>query len=179
MLLSLWLPILLAGVALLFASFLSWMVVQPHKDDWKKLVKKDQIIQAVRDGEVPIGSFMFPGCGSAEEMKSPEYAKKGEAGPCGILTIYPTVNMGRHLALTFLYFLTVNFCLSYLATLALPPGAEFLAVFRFVSTAGLLMYLAAMVRHAIWFRNRIVGQVIESLADASISGANFAALWPK
>jgi hypothetical protein len=178
MLLSLWLPILLAGVALFFASFLSWMVVQLHQGDWKKLAKEDQIMQAVRDSEVPIGSFLFPGCGSGEEMKSPEYAQKRETGPCGTLTIDPQVNRGRNLALTVLYFLVVNFCLRALATLALQPGAGFMPVFRFVSTAGLLTYLAAMVQHAIWFHNRIVGHVIESIAYAAISGAIFAALWP-
>ena len=37
MLVSLWLPIVLSAVALFFASFLSWMVLQLHKQDWKKL----------------------------------------------------------------------------------------------------------------------------------------------
>lgn len=178
MLMSLWLPIVLSAVALFFASFLSWMVVQLHRQDWVKLAKEDQFMQAVRDCEIPVGSYMFPGCASAEEMKSEAYAKKWEAGPSGILTIYPKVNMGRNLGLTFLYFLVLSFCLAYLATLALQPGANFMAVFRFVSTAGFLAFLSAMVQHAIWFHGRIVGHVVESIAYAAISGAIFAAMWP-
>jgi len=43
----------------------------------------------------------------------------------------------------------------------------------------LLTYLAAMVQHAIWFLNRIVGHIIEAIASAAISGAILAAMWPK
>lgn len=179
MLLSLWMPIVIGAVALFFASFLSWMVVQLHKDDWKKVLQEDDLMDAVRKCDLPVGSYMFPGCANAGEMKSEAYAKKWEAGPCGIMTIYPKVNMGRNLGLTFVYFLVINFCLAYLATLALKPGADFLAVFRFVTTAGILTFLAAIVQHAIWFHNRIVGHIIESLVYAAISGAIFAVMWPK
>ena len=75
-------------------------------------------------------------------------------------------------------FLGVSFCLAYLATLALEPGAGFMAVFRFVSTAGFIAFLSAIVQHAIWFKVRIVGHVIESIAYAAIVGAVFAAMWP-
>jgi hypothetical protein len=40
MLTSLLLPVLLSGVALFFASFLTWMVLQIHKQDWIKLDKE-------------------------------------------------------------------------------------------------------------------------------------------
>lgn len=179
MLMSLWIPIVVATVALFFASFLSWMVLQLHRKDWVKLAKEDQFMQAVRDCEIPIGSYMFPGCGSAEEMKSEVYTKKWETGPCGVLSVYPRISMGKNLSLTFLYFLAINFCLAYLATLALQPGAEFMTVFRFVSTAGVMTFLAAIVQHSIWFHCRIVGHVVESIAYAAISGSIFAAMWPK
>ena len=64
-------------------------------------------------------------------------------------------------------------------TQAFPRGTGFfLVIFRFVSTAAFMMFLAAMVQHAIWFRTRIIGHVIESVAYAAITGLIFAALWP-
>jgi hypothetical protein len=178
MLTSLWLPILLSAVALFFASFLSWMVVQLHRDDWRRLDREDEFLTAVRNLQVPLGSHMFPCAETPEQMKSEEFQRKCAAGPNGVLTIFPKTNMGMNLVLTFLYFLAVSFCLAYLATLALAPGAGFMPVFRFVSTAALLTFLAAIVQHAIWFKNRIVGHVIESVAYAAIVGAIFAAMWP-
>jgi hypothetical protein len=175
---SLALPIVLSAVALFFASFLSWMVFPFHRQDWVKLDREDEFLDAARRCGLSRGSYMFPGCKDRAEMKSPEHQAKWEAGPSGIITVFPKVNMGRNLGLTFLYFLVVSFCLAYLTTLAIKPGADFMTVFRFVSTAGLLTFLSAIVLHAIWFHARIVGHVLESLAFAAITGAIFAALWP-
>ena len=146
--------------------------------DWRRLNREDEFIQAVRDLQIPLGSHMFPCPETPEQMKSPEFQRKCAAGPNGTLTLFPKVNMGQNLLLTFLYFLGVSFCLAYLATLALEPGAGFMAVFRFVSTAGFIAFLSAIVQHAIWFKVRIVGHVIESIAYAAIVGAIFAAMWP-
>jgi len=180
MLTSLLAPIALAAVALFFASFLSWMVLPLHFADWKKLegTKEDGLIGALKELGVAPGNYMFPGWSTPEEMKSEEYQQKYQAGPSGIITIFASAGMGKKLVLTFAYFLVVAFCIAYLATLALPAGAEFMPVFRFVSTASLLAFLTAIVQHAIWFNNRIVGHVVESIVYACIVGAIFAAMWP-
>jgi hypothetical protein len=176
MLTSLAVPILLSAVALFVASFLSWMVVQLHKEDWKKLDNEDAVMAAT--ASVPVGSYMFPCAKSMAEMNTEEFKKKYEVGPRGIMTILPKTNMGLNLGLTFLYFIAVSFLLAYLSSMALPPGAEFATVLRFVSTAALMTFLAATVQHAIWFRPRIFGHLIESIAYALIVGALFAMFWP-
>ena len=171
-------PIVVSAVALFFASFLSWMVLQLHKQDWVKLAQEDKFMEAVRGCDISPGSYMFPGCNSMEEMKSEEYARKEKAGPHGVMTVFGPISMGRNLGLTFIYFLVASFCLAYLTTLAIPPGADFMRVFRFVATAGFMTFFAAIVPHAIWFKCRIVGHLIESVAFAAIIGAIFAAMWP-
>ena len=178
MLIDLLLPVLLATIALFFASFLSWMVLPLHFKDWMKLSNEDDYMKAAKDLDLKPGSYMFPGWDTLEEMKSKEYEDKWNEGPCGIMTVFPRVSMGKNLGLTFLYFLVCNFCLAYLATLAIDAGAEFMVVFRFVATAGLMTFLAAIVQHSIWFHNRIAGHVIESVAYAVISAAIFGAMWP-
>jgi hypothetical protein len=97
----------------------------------------------------------------------------------GVLTLFPGMTMGRNLALTLLYFFVVSIGLAYLARLAIPAGADFLTVFRFVSTASLMTFLAALVQHAIWFRCRIVGHIVESVLYAVIVASLFGAMWPK
>lgn len=178
MLMSLLLPIVLSGIALFFASFLSWMVLQLHRQDWTKIEKEDDVRVALTAANVPRGNYMIPGCNDPKEMQSEEYKQKYEEGPCGILTIFGNVSMGKNLGLTFLYFLVVSFCLAYLAQLHIPAGAEFMTVFRFVATAGLMTFLAAIVQHAIWFHCRIVGHIIESVLYAAITAAIFGAMWP-
>ena len=177
---SLIIPILVSAVALFFASFLSWMVLQLHKQDWVKLAQEDKFLEAARGCDLSTGSYVFPACSSPEEMKSEEFIKKQEAGPCGFMTVTGRVKMGRNLGLTLVYFLIASFCLAYLTTLVFRPGdkADFMTIFRFVSTASFLTFFSAIVPHAIWFKCRIVGHLIESLAFAAIIGAIFGAMWP-
>lgn len=175
--LTLWLPILVSSVALFFASFLSWMVVKLHEKDWRKLEGEDRLMDTVRELNIPDGNYMFPHA-TGKEMNSPEFQEKYKAGPRGIMTILPEPNMGKNLGLTFLFFLFCNFTFAYLASFALEPGSEFVLVFRFVATIALLTFCAAILLHAIWFRARVVGHIIESIAFALIAGAIFAAMWP-
>jgi len=122
MLMKVLLPTVLSAIALFFASFLSWMVVMLHKKDWRKLEREDDFLDSLRRLGVPPGNYMFPGFETADEMKSEEYANKTKAGPAGVITVFGTVNMGRNLGLTFLYFLACSFCLAYLAGIAFPEG---------------------------------------------------------
>jgi len=172
------LAVVVSTIVLFFASFLSWMVLQLHKTDWNKITKEDELMATVKQCDLPVGSYMFPRCESHAHMQTPEFQAKYAAGPRGILTILAPTNMGQNLGLTVLYFLAVSIGLAYLASLAFPHGADFLSVFRFVFVAAFMTFLAAMVQHAIWFRPRIVGHVIESVAYAALTAFVFAALWP-
>ncbi len=42
-----------------------------------------------------------------------------------------------------------------------------------------MTFLAALVQHAIWFRCRIVGHIVESVLYAAITASLFGAMWPK
>jgi len=174
----LFLPILLATVALFFTSFLSWMVLGLHAQDWKKLPEEDPVLDALRQVGAQPGNYMVPGMDPGTKQ-SEEYMAKMQRGPMGVLTLFPGMTMGRNLALTLLYFFVVSIGLAYLARLAIPAGADFLTVFRFVSTASLMTFLAALVQHAIWFRCRIVGHIVESVLYAVIVASLFGAMWPK
>ena len=179
--LTLWLPVVVSTVALFFAGFLSWMVVKLHEKDWVKMEDEDKVIDAIREANVPEGNYMFPGTNKASEMNEPEYVAKYNAGPRGILSVMPAANMGKNLALTMLYYFVCSLTFAYLANFALAdrkPDPDFITVFRFVATIGLLTFSASIVQHAIWFKSRVVGHVIEAIAFSLISGAIFAALWP-
>jgi len=176
---SLWLPILLTGVALFFASFLAWMVLPHHRKDWIGLPDEAGFNKAIGELNVPAGNYMFPYCATPEEMKSPEYLERQKAGPNGLLQLWPgPCNMGKNLALTFSLFLFVSFCLAYLATLGLQIGDEFMQVFRFVGTAGVIVYAAGPVLNSIWFPRKIIGDILDGVAYGLITGAIFAAMWP-
>jgi hypothetical protein len=179
--LSLWLPILVSTIALFISSFLSWMVLQLHIKDWIKIDDEEKLMVAIGEMNIPDGNYMFPGANSGQEMNSPEHQEKFKTGPRGILQMLPEPTLGINLGLTMLYFLACNATFAYLASFALQSGTadtDFITVFRFVATIALLTFSASMLQHAIWFRNRVTGHVIESIAYALIAGVIFATLWP-
>jgi hypothetical protein len=171
-------PIVVSAVVLFFASFLSWMVLKLHVTDWNRIAKEAELMAAVKQCDLPVGSYMFPRCENHAEMQTPEFQAKYAAGPRGVMTILAPTNMGQNLGLTFLYFLAVSAGLACLTFIAFPHGAAFHSIFGFVFLAAFMTFLAAMVQHAIWFRPRIVGHVIESVAYAALTAVIFAALWP-
>jgi hypothetical protein len=175
---SLWLPILISGVVLFFASWLAWMVIGHHKNDWKTLPNEDQLASMVREGIAP-GQYMFPNCPTAEEYKSAAFKEKMKTGPHGLLYVWrPDINMGFNMVLTWLLFTAISLVIAYLAGMVIPSGADRWFVFRFVATAAILVYATSGLLNAIWFRRKVVGDVIDGIAYGLLTGAIFAALWP-
>lgn len=176
---SLWLPIILSTIAMFIFGFLSWMVLPIHKADWKPLPDEDAFMDSVRKMGVQPGNYMFPFCADAEQMKSEEFIRKQKEGPTGVIRVWQAGGgMGKQLGCQFAFLLIVTFCIAYLATLGVPAGADFMTVFRFIGTAGILIFCAGHVPLSIWFRSRLTGYVIDGIVLGLLTGAIFALLWP-
>ena len=112
-------------------------------------------------------------------MKSEEFNRRLAQGPSGTISIWDGApKMGKNMFCTFLFFLVASFCLGYLATLGLEAGEEFMRVFRFVGTAGILTFSAAGIPNAIWFKQKMLGNILDGVAYGLIVGVIFAATWP-
>jgi hypothetical protein len=112
-------------------------------------------------------------------MGSPEFQQRQKQGPIGTLQLWSgPPKMGRNLICQFVFFLATSFCLAYLATLGLSAGADFMKVFRFVGTAGILTYTAATVPSSIWFNWKLAGYLIDGVAYGLITGIIFGFFWP-
>lgn len=176
---SLWLPTLLSAVALFFIGYLTWMVIPTHNKDWIALPDEDGVGKALRDLNVPAGNYMFPYCADPKEMQSEAFIEKQKQGPNGTLQVWDgPCSMGANLGCQFGFLLVTSFCLAYLATLGPKAGDDFMTVFRFVGTAGILTYAAGTVPSSIWFKTRLTGNVIDGVLYGLATGAIFAALWP-
>jgi hypothetical protein len=177
--LDLWLPILVAGLAVHVASFVAWTILPHHKAEWGRIPDPERFDEALKKLDLPPGNYTFPYAQSMDEMKQQAYLQRFVAGPTGTLSLWEgDPKMGRNIACTLGFFLAASFCLGYLATLAVVPGADFLTVFRFVTTAGILTFCAAGIPNAIWFRWKIAWSLVDGLVFAMITGLIFALLWP-
>ncbi|MEQ8208812.1 MAG: hypothetical protein RH917_03190 [Lacipirellulaceae bacterium] len=174
---ALWLPILASTAALFFLGFIFWMVLPVHQADWKRLPDEAAFGEAVRGINIPAGNYMIP-YGDMKEMQTPEFAERQKQGPQGILQIWTECPMGKMLGQQVLFLLVTMFSVAYLATQALTPGAEFMAVFQFVGAATLLVLTMGHIPGRIWYKRRALGHVVDGVVQGVAAGLIFAALWP-
>lgn len=178
---ALWIPILAASVAVFFCSFLAWAVLPHHKGDNKALPDEDGFMAHVRGLGLAPGQYMFPNCATNAQSRDPEFIKKFEAGPAGLLNIFPQMNMGKNMGLTFLVFLVVTTLIAYVSWAVLPAGSEFARVFQVVATIGVLSHAFSHMPNGIWFNaggRAIFLCFLDGVAYGLVTGLIFALLWP-
>ena len=178
----LWLPILISAVVVFIASAVGWMLVGHHNADIKKLPNEAAFLDFVRSQNIPPGTYMWPGCGGSEEMKSPEFLARFAAGPWGSINVAGRQpSFARNLVLTFLFYLVVGVFVGYITTLARPYGAPFLAVFRVAGAVAVLAYCAGSIPNALFFSKPgrfMLTDFIDGVAFGLLTGLVFAWLWP-
>ena len=180
---SLWLPVLLSAVAVFFASWIIHTVLKYHNNDFKKMPNEDAVMDALRKFNVPVGEYMVPRCDNMKQMKEPAFLDKMNKGPVLLMNVMPNglINMGKVLGLWFIYCAVVSVFAAYIAGRALPPGSEYLAVFRFAGTVAFTGYTLAMWQSAIWYRrpvSTVLKQTFDGLIYGCLTGGVFGAMWP-
>lgn len=180
---SLWLPILLSAVAVFIVSSLIHMVIRYHQGDYAKLPAEDEIMAALGRHNLAEGAYMFPHVSSPAVMKDPAFVEKRKRGPAGLLTVMPPgmPGLGGYLAQWFVYSLVVSLFAAYLASRALPPGAENAEIFRFTATLAFMGYGLAGIPESIWFHRpwkTTTKNLLDALLYAAATGAVFCWMWP-
>lgn len=181
---SLLIPVLVSAVLVFVASSIMHMLLPYHRSDWRKLPNEDELLEALRRFDIAPGDYMAPHAGGPEGMKRPEFVEKMTKGPIVLLTLAlggPPA-MGASLLLWFLYSVVVSVFAGYLASRALAPGADYLAVFRFVGTSAFMGYSMALLQHSIWYKRNwstTFKSVFDGLVYGLLTAGTFGWLWPR
>ncbi|MGH7753198.1 MAG: hypothetical protein ACREN5_10300, partial [Gemmatimonadales bacterium] len=80
---SLWLPILVAAVAVFVASSIMHMVLTYHRADYHALPNEERVLEVVRGADLTPGVYMYPYSSSMKEMGTPAMMEKFKRGPVG------------------------------------------------------------------------------------------------
>jgi hypothetical protein len=181
---ALWLPILLSSVVVFVVSSVIHMATPWHKSDYPKMPNEDRVRDALRPLAIAPGDYVIPRPSSREEMRSPAFAEKMKQGPVMMLTVMPNgpAPMTRNLLLWFLYAVVVGVFAAYVAGRALPPGADYLRVFRFAGVTAFVGYAVALWQMSIWFRrawSTTIKATVDGLIYALLTAGVFGWLWPR
>src|SRR5262245_15309335 len=180
---SLWLPILLSAVVVFILSAILHMVLPIHKNDFKKVPREEELVDAFRKLDVPPGDYLLPWC-SMESMKDPAAIEKMTKGPIVIMTVErgKAPGMGKELVQWFLFCVVVSIFAAYITGHAVASGAPYLHVFRFAGCVAFMGYGLGAIPDSIWYK-RNWGTTWKSVFDALLYGlftaGMFGWLWPR
>jgi len=181
---SLWLPIVLSAVLVFVVSSIIHMMTPWHKGDYRRLQDEDKVMDALRGFAIPPGDYMVPRPATREDLRSPEFAEKMKKGPVMVLTVIPSgpPSLASNLVGWFLYSVVVGVFAGYVASRALPVGAPYLAVFRFVGTTAFVGYALALWQFSIWYHRdwgTTARSTVDGLVYALFTAGMFGWLWPR
>jgi len=181
--LSLWLPILLSAVFVFILSSIIHMMINWHRNDFKKVPSEDELMDALQRFNIPPGNYSIPRCTSMKEMNSPEFKEKMNKGPVAMLTMLESgqPKMAGSLILWFFYLVLVGIFAGYIAGRALPTGAHYLEVFRFVGCTAFAGYSLGLLQESIWYKRNWCATLLsmfDGLLYALLTAGVFGWLWP-
>lgn len=179
-----WLPILLSAIIVFVVSSIIHMALPWHKSDYPKMPNEDKVMDLLRPLAIPPGDYMVPRPSTRADMRSPEFLEKRKKGPVMVVTVMPgdSMSIGSSMVQWFLYCVVVAFFAAYVAGRALPPGAPYLQVFRFVGATAFMGYSLALWQLSIWYRrawSTTIKATIDGLIYASLTAGTFGWLWPR
>jgi hypothetical protein len=177
---SLWLPILVSTVLVFLASYVINTLLPYHKTDFARLPDEEAARGALRG--VPEGQYLVP-WGSQESMKDPAFRQKLEEGPIAIIRMRRSGDWdtGRALILWFVYCLVVAVIAAYVASRAVTPDADYLAVFRFVGVTAFAAHSIGIWQETIWYArttSSTLKATFDGLIYALLTAGTFGWLWP-
>jgi hypothetical protein len=181
--LQLWLPVLLGGFFCWVTSAIFHMVVKHHNADYKQLENEDQVSEAMRASKPAPGLYTMPFCIDMKEMGDESMQQKFAKGPVAMISVFNDgmPPMGKLLGQQILFFVIGALLIAYAATLAVPAGAENMAVFRVVMVTGFLAFGWGLVPFSIWMGlpwSNCIRFLVDALVYAAILAGTFAWLWP-
>ncbi len=180
---QLWLPILLSAIVVFIASALAWTVLPHHRADFKAVPDQKKFDDALASLGIKPGLYMFPYSDDPKNaMKDPAYVERWKAGPCGTFNLFAkSPNMGRNMALSFVFYLITSVFVAYVCTLALGAGDSYMRVFQIAGTVAIMAYSFGAIPKDIWFSTpprAVITNLIDGIIFGLLTAGVFGWLWP-
>jgi hypothetical protein len=181
---ALLLPIIAAAALVFVASSVIHMMLPWHHGDYLKLPKQDETMDLLRPLNIPPGDYMVPRPDTVGDMKTPAYQERVSKGPVIVMTVMPNgqMNMAKNMGGWFIYIVVVGIFAAYVAGRALPPGTDYLRVFRFAGVTAFAGYSLALAQMSIWYQRSwatTTRSMIDGLIYAGLTAGVYGAMWPK
>ena len=179
----LWLPVLVAAIAVFVASSLVHMVFRWHQSDFRRIGNEDAVRAALREGGSAPGQYMTPWCEGMKAAQEEPMQAKFREGPIATITLMKTgkPQMGPMLLRWFVFNLVLAAAVGAIVFQVYGAGGDPRYAGHLAGLITLLAYGAGSPQQSIWM-GKPWSTTAKDLLDALIYGAVtafvFMWLWP-
>lgn len=182
-LLALWLPILVAAVAVFAASSLIHMVFKWHNPEYQPLANEDAVMAALRAGSPTPGQYVMPHCNDMKRMQEDAMQAKYRTGPVGFLTVVKSgpPAMGASLLRWFVFNVVVAVVAVAAGLHVLGAGAGGYSVAHLAGIITFLTYGGGSIQNGIWMGkpwSSVAKDQLDALIYAGVTALSVVWLWP-
>lgn len=180
---ALWLPVVVAAVAVFVASSLIHMVFKWHASDYRPLANEDEVQAVLRAGNPTPGQYVLPHCADMAAMQSEPMLSKYRAGPVGFIQVLPSgdPDMRGSLVKWFVFNLVVAALAALIAAHVLGHGVSAVEAGHLAAILSFLTYGGGSIQSGIWMGKRwgsVAKDQLDALIYAAVTGFVFIWLWP-
>src|SRR6185437_7571841 len=178
-----WLPILASAVGVFIVSSILHMLLPGwHKNDFRRVRREDEFLDALRALDLSPGDYMLPRAATVAELRDAGFRAKYERGPKAVFTVLRPgkMSMGPALAKWFVYTLVVSAVAALAARPVLGPRPDVHAIVHVIGLAAWLGYAAALWQQTIWYQRSAAATLrstLDGLLYAIVTAAAFVWLW--
>ena len=179
---ELWLPILLASIAVILAGNIIYMLLPYHRKDFKRLPDEESIRAAIKAQNLERAQYAIPYAVPHEAVDREALQEKFDAGPVGTLVIGRNGNtMTRQLIQYVVFVLALSIAIAYVAFTTLSGNESgFWEIFRVTGIVAFLAHGGAHFFHSIVFHQPwgvTLRYVMDAMVYALLTAGFFAWLW--
>lgn len=181
--LQLWLPILVAAIAVFVASSMIHMVFKWHNSEYRPLPNEDEVRRVLGSVKATPGLYVTPHCPDMKEMQSEQIQQKFRDGPVALITIRAAgaPAMGKCLSLWFLLNIAIASLGGLLALQAYGIHGDPRYTGHFMGLFTMIVYGSGSVQESIWMGrpwSATMKNLLDSLIYGTVSAVSFWQLWP-
>ncbi len=182
-LVSLWLPIVAAVLAVYIASAIINTVMPWHQKDFPPVPDEEGMRRAIGAFQLAPGEYSIPRALDNKEMGSPEFRARMVEGPNVMLTVRPNVpmSMTANLVQWLVYCIVATIVIACVTTSALHGSTDDHAIFHFAAVTAFLCYAGALWQGSIWYSRPWIStlkNVFDGAIYALLTAVMFMWLWP-
>ena len=179
----LWLPIIVAAIAVFIASSLIHMVFKWHNSDYRPLPNDDEVRRTLNSANLTSGLYVTPHCPDMKEMGSDAMQQKFRDGPVALITVRApgTPKMGKYLGQWFILNLIISVLGAMLALQAFGLKGDAHHAGHFIGIFTMIAYACGSVQDAIWMGKpwfATFKDLLDALIYGTVSALSFWLLWP-